>query len=187
MPSPAATLLNYAMSSLVATSGDLMTFRTLPVTALVDREQTFSRPVPATWIELLQGSVASVPVPGEQFTDDINSTQFTVLFVKAINAWYRCECYVLDDTPVESITIGGNAYNCHAFSAVQGTDLALGGLTDESVIRVALDRADVSTMPAEGDAVTFRTVSTYRVKSVQRDQPGAPVIVDIVDETSTRT
>jgi hypothetical protein len=161
-----------------------MTFRTLPVTCLVDREQGFGRPIPATWIELLQSAVASIPVPGEQFTDGTNSTQFTVLFVKKVNAWYRCETYVLDDTPTESITIGGTAYTCHAFSSIDGTDLDLGGLTNSNVIRIVLDRADVSSMPTEGAAVTFRSVSTYRVARVQRDFPGAPVILDIMDEAS---
>ncbi len=183
MASQAATILNSGMETLLGVSGDSMTFRTLPVTCLVDREQGFGRPIPATWIELLQSAVASVPVPGEQFTDGTNSTQFTVLFVKKVNGWYRCQTYVLDDTPVETVTIGGTSYSGHAFSATEGTDLELGGLSNENVTRIVLDRADVSTMPTEGMAVTFRSVSTYRVARVQRDQPGAPVIVDIVDET----
>lgn len=183
MPSQAATLLNTAMSSLLGVSGDTMTFRSpLTVTALVEREQAFARPIPATWIEILQSGVASVPVPGEQFIDSTNSTQFTVLFVKAINGWYRCQCYVLDDVPVETVVIGGTSYSAHCFSATEGTDLSLGGFTNENLMRVVLDRADVSTMPTEGMAVTFRSVTTYRVSRVQRDQPGAPIIVDIAHE-----
>lgn len=182
MPSQAATLLNTAMASLLGVSGDAMTFRSLAVTALVDREQPFQRPLPASWIEILQTAVASVPVPGEQFTDGTNSTQFTVLFVKKINGWYRCECYVLDDVPVETVVIGGTSYSGHAFSATEGTDIELGGLSPENFTRIILDRADVSTIPTEGAAVTFRGTSTYRVARVQRDQPGAPIIVDIRDE-----
>jgi hypothetical protein len=173
------------MATLLGVSGDSMTFRTLPVTCLVDREQGFGRPIPATWIELLQSAVASIPVPGEQFTDSTNSTQFTVLFVKKVNAWYRCQCYVLDDAYAESVVIGGTSYIGHAFSSTEGTDLELGGLSNENVTRIVLDAADVSTYPTEGMAVTFRLVSTYRVARVQRDHVGAPVIVDIVDETGS--
>jgi hypothetical protein len=183
MPSQAATLLNTAMSSLLGVSGDTMTFRSpLTVSALVEREQAFARPIPASWIEILQSGVASVPVPGEQFIDSTNSTQFTVLFVKKINGWYRCECYVLDDVPVETVVIGGTSYSGHAFQSTEGTDLELGGLTPENFTRILLDRADVSAIPTEGATVTFRGVSTYRVARVQRDQPGAPIIVDIRDE-----
>jgi hypothetical protein len=185
MPSVSATILNSAMASLLGVSGDALTFKGNTINALVDRGQSFERPVPATFVELLQSSVAAAPVPGEQFTDNTNSTQFTVLFTKKVNGWYRCECYVLDDVPVENITIGGTTYSCHAFSVVTGTDLDLGGLTNADMVRVVIDRADISTIPAEGAAVTFRSTS-YRVARVQRDQPGAPLILDIMDEVGGR-
>ena len=186
MASHAETLLNAAMTSLLAISGDAVTFRGLPVTALVDRTQNWNQPLPATFVEVLQDAVASRPVPGEQFTTTIGEVEvnYTVLYVKGIAGRWRCECYVMGDANGETIVIGGTTYACHAFSSTEGTDLELGGLTRQNLIRVALDRFDVNnnTMPAEGQAVTFRGISTYRVTRVQRDQPGAPVILDIADE-----
>ena len=185
MPSISATILNNAMASLVGVSGDSLSFKGNTISALVDRGQSFERPVPATFVELLQSAVAAAPVPGEQFTDATNSTGYTVLFTKKVNGWYRCECYVLDDVPVENITISGTTYSCHAFTVFNGTDLELGGLTNTDFIRVVIDRADISTIPTEGTAVTFRSTS-YRISTVQRDQPGAPLILDLMEEAGGR-
>ena len=84
-----------------------------------------------------------------------------------------------------SITISGTTYSCHAFTVFNGTDLELGGLTNTDFIRVVIDRADISTIPTEGTAVTFRSTS-YRISTVQRDQPGAPLILDLMEEAGGR-
>ena len=175
------------MTSLLAISGDTLGFRNGSVTALVDRTQSWAQPVPATFVEVLQSDLAYKPVPGERFTAEVaneDDIYYTVLYVKPIGGRWRCECYVLADASTESIYIGGTLYSCHAFNSTEGTDLELGGLTRQNLIRVALDRysVDANSMPAEGQAVTFRGISTYRVTRVQRDQPGAPVILDIADE-----
>lgn len=187
MASPAETLLNAAMTSLLAVSGDTLEFRAVNITALVDRTQTWNQPMPATFVEVLQDDLSSKPLPGERFTASVTGEDdiyYTVLYVKPIGGRWRCECYVLADSNTETVVIGATTYSCHAFSSTEGTDLELGGLTRQNLIRVALDRFDVNnnTMPAEGQAVTFRGISTYRVTRVQRDQPGAPVILDIADE-----
>lgn len=186
MASPAEDLLNQALETLLTISGDALTFRGLAVTGLVDRTQNWNQPFPATFVEVARNDVDGIPVPGERFSATVGETEltYTVWYVKAIAGRYRCECYVLGDSNTESIVIGGTTYSCHAFSSTEGTDLELGGLTRQNLIRVALDRFDVdaATMPAEGQAVTFRGISTYRVTRVQRDQPGAPVILDIADE-----
>lgn len=183
-------MLTAAMGTLLGVCGDSVMFRGLPITALIDRTQQWNAPLPVTFIEVLQSAVASRPVPGEQFTATIGEVEvnFTVFYVKGINGRWRCECQVMGDANGETIVIGGTPYTGHAFSSVNGTDLELGGLTRQDLIRVALDRFEVdnATMPTEGQAVTFRGITTYRVARVQRDQPGAPVIVDIADEAGGR-
>lgn len=190
MASIAETILNSAMGALVGVSGESVIFRNNTISALVDRTQTWSQPSPATFVEVLASSVSHAPAPGEQFKGYYNATfwPFTVLFVKPISGWYRCECYCLKDTPTEEVTIGAELFDCYAFTSTEGTDLELGGLTNQNVCRLVIDRADINggPIPTEGQAVTFRGSSTYRVARVQRDHPSAPIIVDIADEAGGR-
>lgn len=178
------------MGSLLGISGDSVTFRNHTISALVDRTQNWSQPAPATFVEILGSAVSSIPIAGEQFLHTYGATAWawTILFVKPINGWYRCECYCLKDTPAEEVTIGALLFDCYAFSSTEGTDLELGGLTNQNVCRLVIDRADINggPIPTEGQAVTFRGSSTYRVARVQRDHPGAPIIVDIADEAGGR-
>lgn len=180
------------MGSILGISGDSVTFRNHTISALVDRTQNWGQPAPATFVEILSSAVSSIPVAGEQFLHTYGATHWawTILFVKPINGWYRCECYCLKDTPKEEVTIDGHTLDCYAFSAVYGTDLELGGLTNQNAVRLLFDSADldgISYVPSEGDPVTFRSGSIpYRVARVQVDQPGAPVIVDIADEAGGR-
>lgn len=178
------------MGTLVGVCGDSVLFRNHTITALVDRTQNWSQPAPATFVEILATAVSAIPEPGEQFLQLQGATFFgyTVLFVKPINGWYRCECYCLKDAPKEEATIGGDLFDVYAFSSTEGTDLELGGLTNQNACRLVIDRADIDGggIPAEGDAVTFRGSSTYRVARVQRDHPGAPIILDIADEAGGR-
>jgi hypothetical protein len=129
-----------------------------------------------TSIEFLASSVASAPVCGEQFVDS-NSQTHTIARFRREDSNYFCECYCFSDLPTELCDFNGDAVNVFVLSSVPGTDYEVGGFTDQSIHRLAIDRAN-GIIPAEGSAVTFRG-SEYVVSRVQRDDLGMPVIVEM--------
>ena len=79
---------------------------------------------------------------------------------------------------MESVTIAGTAYDCFVMSSVVGTDYEIGGFTNQDSHQLAIPRSLISSIPAEGAAVTFRSTS-YVVSRVQRDDAEAPIVVTI--------
>lgn len=65
----------------------------------------------------------------------------------------------------------------------EGTDLSLGGFSNEDFHRLALERSAVGTMPREGETATFRA-KIYSVIRVERDDAAASVTIDIAARTS---
>lgn len=86
----------------------------------------------------------------------------------------------------EAVTIAGTTYNGFVMESTPGSDLDLGGFTDQSLRRIAIPRVQVSSIPAEGAAVTFRSVSGLTVFRVQDDDAEAPIVVEFGSPTSKR-
>ena len=83
-----------------------------------------------------------------------------------------------DDFPTETIVIAGTSYEALVLDRQDSSAWGIGGETLETGMKVLLDRADIGTMPAEGDTATFNSV-TFRVTNVERDDTAAPVVVDL--------
>ncbi len=90
---------------------------------------------------------------------------------------------VFTDFPTEKITIGPTEYDCLAMESREGSDIGLGGFSNEDYHRIALERSLVPAMPQEGQSATFRQ-KVYSVIRVERDDSGASVIIDIASRPS---
>ena len=67
----------------------------------------------------------------------------------------------------------------------EGTDLRLGGSSNEDFHRVALERGSVGAMPVEGQTATFRS-RVYSVVRVERDDAASSVVIDIAARVSAQ-
>jgi len=104
MPSPAATALEAGFTALLASSGeDLVLSRPgvddVEVVGLVNRSPlgvpvpgTISlKPHDASEIEILAGSIATIPVTGDIFSD-IDGINHRVQFVQRLGIAIKCKC-----------------------------------------------------------------------------------------------
>ena len=83
-----------------------------------------------------------------------------------------------DDFPTETVVIAGTSYEVLLLDRQDSSAWGIGGETLETGLKVLIDRDNITTMPAEGDTATFGAV-TFRVTNVERDDAGAPVVVDL--------
>ena len=66
-----------------------------------------------------------------------------------------------------------------------GTDLEMGGFMARDFHRVAIPRASITSIPSEGDAVTFRAQTLY-ISRVTQDDAEAPVVLEFGPLTSNK-
>lgn len=92
---------------------------------------------------------------------------------------------VFSDFPTEHITIGATAYEALVMDSREGTDLGLGGFSNEDFHRLALERSSVGAMPREGELASFRG-RVYKCIRVERNDQAASVVVDIASPTSSQ-
>ena len=60
----------------------------------------------------------------------------------------------------------------------KGNDWGEGGLLSEVVLRVAIERDTIGTIPTQGTLATMGA-STYRIASVEQDDDAAPITIDL--------
>lgn len=94
------------------------------------------------------------------------------------------QAVVFSDFPTETATISGTSYSVLVLDNQLGSDWSMGGETITRSIRIAIERSKVSTIPSEGDAATFRSVS-YRVGNVESDDLSASITIELHQPTLT--
>ena len=83
---------------------------------------------------------------------------------------------------METVTVAGTNYSCFVMESTVGNDYELGGFTSQDMHRLAIPRSLITTIPTEGNAVTFRSTS-YRVQSVQRDDAESAIVITVAPTT----
>jgi len=86
--------------------------------------------------------------------------------------------WVFKDFPTETISIDSADYECLVLDQSKGNDWGEGGLMSEVVLRVAIERDKIGTIPTQGTLATIGT-STYRIGRVEQDDEAAPITIDL--------
>ena len=101
----------------------------------------------------------------------------TTAQIKADGHW------VFVDFPTEDIVISGTTYACQVLDLSKGNDWGEGGLMSEVVLRVAIERDKIGTIPTQGTLATIGT-STYRIGREEQDDEAAPITIDLTHNDS---
>ena len=84
---------------------------------------------------------------------------------------------------METVTIAGTGYSAFVMESIPATDFDFGGFNSQDFHRVAIPRSLISTIPSEGDAITFRS-TVYRIMRVERDDAESPILLEFGPTTS---
>jgi hypothetical protein len=93
------------------------------------------------------------------------------------------DALLLSTHSTETITIAGTPYTGFVMESSLGTYLEYGGFAAQDFHRIAIPRANITTIPSEGATVTFRAQTLYIIR-VTRDDAEAPIVLEIGPETS---